>query len=161
MKCEQCGAQEAAALLRVSVNERTVESKYLCRDCLRQRTEARPAQESHNIMDLHAPEAIADLGCPTCGLAFSDFCRSGRLGCPQCYQVFEAYLLPLLENLHGSAFLDTDFEAESEAAPLVRMEQQLQRLQEMLNQAVREERYELAAQIRDEIEFVKSALACQ
>jgi len=41
-----------------------------------------------------------DLKCPRCGFSQADFKKSGRLGCPECYQVFAEGLEGLLKTMH-------------------------------------------------------------
>ena len=40
--------------------------------------------------------------CPNCGLTYSSFKSSGRLGCSECYEAFRNELVPLLGRLQGS-----------------------------------------------------------
>ena len=163
MKCECCGSNDATVLLKVAINDQTIESRYLCRGCLGRRAEAlaRGEGEAHDVIELDSPEAVSDVRCERCGLTFSDFCRTSRLGCAACYEVFESHLVPVMESLHGAEFWSTDFSGESGPEPLAGMRHQLGRLEDMLGEAIRGERYEVAAEIRNEIEFVKSALAEQ
>jgi len=39
--------------------------------------------------------------CPSCGTTFSDFQRTGLLGCPSCYDVFREELLPYIAKIQG------------------------------------------------------------
>ena len=38
--------------------------------------------------------------CPHCGFSQADFKKSGRLGCPECYQTFAEGLAGLLKTMH-------------------------------------------------------------
>ncbi len=40
--------------------------------------------------------------CPACGMRFSDYERSGLLGCPSCYDVFNEELLPHIARIQGN-----------------------------------------------------------
>lgn len=105
--------------------------------------------------------------CTTCKLTFQEFKQHGLLGCPDCYRCFEGQLAPLVERAHDGAtahvgkvprhhalHLEVD-----EAATKALREQRLERLRVLrheLEQAVRDERYEAAARVRDELRRVES-----
>ena len=40
--------------------------------------------------------------CPNCGLRFSDYERSGLLGCPSCYDLFHEELMPYIARIQGN-----------------------------------------------------------
>ncbi|MBQ9945581.1 MAG: UvrB/UvrC motif-containing protein [Clostridia bacterium] len=87
--------------------------------------------------------------CETCGFSFEDIARTGMPGCPDCYRVFAGKLRPTLVKLHGRAVFNgkgPSFADGQEASP-----DSLSELRERLEQAVREENFELAAVLRDEI----------
>jgi protein arginine kinase activator len=87
--------------------------------------------------------------CPRCGLQYSSFKETGRLGCSECYKAFQNQLKPLLRRIHG----DTRHRGKSPmrggaaGAP----QRHVQRLHDELQRAVEREDFERAAQIRDEI----------
>ncbi|HEB53325.1 MAG TPA: hypothetical protein ENI87_08735 [bacterium] len=89
--------------------------------------------------------------CPGCGMTPSDFRQKGRLGCPRCYEAFRADLMPLLQRIHESQTHNgrlpstSDDTAEPCAGP------SLSDLRQQLEDAVRGERYEEAARLRDEL----------
>ncbi len=87
--------------------------KHFCEECARkQGIVVQPQQQiSQLITQLigsskpGAPAAqlnptIQVGACPTCGTTYAQFRHSGLLGCPACYQVFEAQLGPLLQRAH-------------------------------------------------------------
>lgn len=158
MRCEKCQAAEASVHL-TQVAEDGVRKLHLCAGCAEQ-----------SGLDLQDPTSIADtlllgLGqktgakadagaaCPRCSLKRSDFKRTGRLGCPECYTAFRRELHPLIRSMHradrhtgkvppppgGDAGRVSDTEAERK------------RLQAMLDKAVAREAFEEAARIRDRI----------
>ncbi|MCO5328268.1 MAG: UvrB/UvrC motif-containing protein, partial [Solirubrobacterales bacterium] len=87
--------------------------------------------------------------CPSCGTSFSDFRASGRLGCPNDYDLFKRGLVPLLEKIHGAVQHTGRIPARVGA----RIERQrlIAALQRDLSQAVEREEYERAAEVRDKI----------
>ncbi|GEM_PF-64899 len=96
--------------------------------------------------------------CAGCGLQLEEFRRKGRLGCPQCYDAFAAHLGEVFERVHGARqhvgrLPGTDAQmpaAPSDALALDR-EKRLVDLRQKLEIAIREEAYENAARLRDEL----------
>ena len=94
-----------------------------------------------------------ELKCKSCGMSVDEFRNKGRLGCAECYEVFRGPIAELLERVHGAmqhigrvpGLSDDDLE---------RM-QRLSELRRELDAAVREEAYESAAGIRDEIDSIE------
>jgi protein arginine kinase activator len=87
-------------------------------------------------------ERVGHVQCPRCGLLYSGFRETGRLGCAECYTAFQFQLRPLLRRIHG----DTRHRGkrpfgEGEGATRFR---QIQRMHER-------EEFERAATLRDEI----------
>ena len=87
--------------------------------------------------------------CPVCGFGQSDFKKTGRLGCATCYATFAEGLTPLLKGMHkGEAHVG---KVPSRLAMSMERESRLKDLHRDLRQAVTDENYESAAQIRDQI----------
>jgi protein arginine kinase activator len=92
--------------------------------------------------------------CAGCGMGLEEFRRKGRLGCPQCYEAFGPHLSELLERVHGArkhvGRLPGTSEAEIERA------RRLSDLRQQLDAAIRDEAYENAARLRDELRQLES-----
>jgi len=87
--------------------------------------------------------------CPVCGTSYADFQKSGLFGCPRDYTVFKDEVYPLLEKIHGST---THAGKTPRTALKVRTQaEQLIILRQELDKAIKDEMYERAARIRDEI----------
>ena len=100
------------------------------------------------------PTPADGLRCSSCGATLKDFQDTGRLGCAECYQAFNAYLRDLLRRLHGSSQHVGEGYAppgEAEADPRHR----LLDLREQLRRAVENENFELAAELRDRIRVLE------
>ncbi len=101
-------------------------------------------------------EELAELdqqSCPICGITFYEFRSQGRLGCPHDYVCFQPQLEPLILNIHGEA-------KHTGKVPTQRPEgseqrTQLIRLRREMKEAIEEERYERASQLRDEIQRIE------
>lgn len=116
-----------------------------------------------------APQAPAKRtdACPACATTFAEFKQTGRLGCPECYKAFAPQLGPILDRAHGGAthhvgkvprraaqgIGDPSDVAQREIA-LARSEaraEEIRHLRVELEQAIRTEKYEDAATLRDRI----------
>jgi protein arginine kinase activator len=98
------------------------------------------------------PESAAKVGavqCPSCGIRYSQFARTGRLGCADCYGAFEAQLKQILRRVHGATRHQGRAPRGADGSNLRRRD--LGRLREELNRAVEREEFELAAELRDQI----------
>ena len=103
------------------------------------------------------------LQCNKCGMTYDEFANSGKLGCANCYDVFKDRIDPVLKNIQGSnrhigrnsKFVDKENDEYNINKEKVEKDNEendkLKKLNEDLKQAIKEERYEEAAKIRDEI----------
>ena len=91
----------------------------------------------------------SSLSCPDCGMTLEEFRKKGRLGCAKDYEVFSSHIDELLERVHG-AKLHVGRRPGISEDELNRM-QHVTDLQHKLEIAIREEAYESAARIRDEL----------
>lgn len=111
--------------------------------------------------------------CPKCGLTYDQFAKNGKFGCGECYNTFSSRIESVLKNLHGSAKhrgrapqrlaekvtklsekddKEKQDKIQVEHEPLVdKTMEQIDRLNSDIKLAIKEERYEDAAKIRDEI----------
>src|SRR5688572_20142312 len=89
------------------------------------------------------------VACPSCGFTPGDFKKHGRFGCPQCYRTFEGMVTPMLENMHKG----TRHAGKVPARALERRSllERVTELETGLAEAVKSERYEDAARLRDEL----------
>jgi len=100
------------------------------------------------------PSTLAPtLRCGLCGASLHEIAKSSRVGCAKCYETFYAQLQPTLQRIHGS--LEHSGKTPEDGNPQLRVrrerEQALAELRAQIAQAVKDERYEEAAQLRDEI----------
>jgi len=100
---------------------------------------------------LALPETFTDTKCPNCGKTLSEFKKDGKLGCPECWEVFRRDIVPLLKKLHGK----TRQKFHSAESPRSRTSAKIKVLQGKLREAVEKEEFEAAAKIRDEIKNQK------
>ncbi|NLP45984.1 MAG: hypothetical protein GX347_02930 [Epulopiscium sp.] len=89
------------------------------------------------------------LQCPSCKMTYDEFKKTGKLGCENCYQVFEHYLYSLIKRMHGNT--NHTGKLPQRAATDLKLERKIRELKKELKTAIEEEAYEKAAQLRDQI----------
>lgn len=94
------------------------------------------------------------LKCPDCGMTLAEFRSKGRLGCPRDYELFQQHLEPLLQRIHNAS-QHTGRVPGVPQAELDRM-RTIHALRERLEAAIREEAYEDAARLRDELAAIET-----
>lgn len=99
-------------------------------------------------------ERVGHVVCPRCGLQYSSFKETGRLGCGECYQAFQSQLKPLLRRIHGDTRHRGKAPVRGGAGGTAL--RAVQRLHDELQRAVEREEFERAAQIRDDIRRLES-----
>jgi len=111
-------------------------------------------------------EAIGDeanMHCEGCGTTWEKIARDERVGCAQCYETFRTSLSQLLEHIQRTPQHEGKNPRAARKRALraqnlqKRHAHQLQLLQSRLDEAVRLERYEEAAILRDKIKALPNA----
>jgi len=90
--------------------------------------------------------------CSKCGMLYDEFKKAGRLGCDNCYKVFEKKLIPILDTIHKH----TRHKGKVPKAfreKFSRIEK-IRELNKKLKEAVENEEFELAAVLRDKIKEI-------
>lgn len=162
--CQQCHEREAVVHL-TQIEGEQVTTVHLCGKCAAER--GMPSESEVQASPLgsflaalgpaHAsPDAEPDATalCPSCGASLADIRASGRLGCPACWATFARSLRDLLRRLHGATrhvgewYADpADLEAGHERHAI----HERLRLEAALEEAIAEEAFEQAAELRDQL----------
>lgn len=167
MKCQRCEKQATFHITELTGAK--PQELHLCedhaREYLTQSTNesggsmaAALAQQMAQQMSVgQTAEELAQLdqqSCPVCGITFYDFRSQGRLGCPHDYVCFQTQLETLLLNIHG----ETQHVGKSPHRGPQGSERrtQLIRMRREMKDAVREEDYERASRLRDEIHRIET-----
>jgi len=152
-KCQRCNEQAATVHLTEILEDHEKRVRHLCEECAALEQDG-PVELMGMLSSAFTPaESSGDpsgLRCDECGLGYMEFRARGRLGCPKCYEVFRASLEPLLEKIHGGTQHVGKAPDESSAVDRSR-ERRLLEIRRDLQTSVREERYEEAARLRDEL----------
>ncbi len=181
MLCDNCGKREANVRYSENINGRKKEL-HLCEECSK--------KLGIENMDFNMPidfssffgglledfgtndfmplfNEVKQLKCDNCGYTFEDIVNTGKLGCENCYSVFENRLDPIIKKIQGSnkhvgrtgKIIDSKIsekinnkDSKTENNKDV---SKVEKLQNDLKKAIKEEKYEEAAKIRDEIKKIE------
>ena len=106
MLCEECHQNEAVYTISVMMGE-AMTQRHLCADCMAKMNMNIASGNMQKLLGaiLNAinrgeqpeegekvPDDQPDITCPRCRMTLSKFIKTGRLGCPDCYQAFAAQL---------------------------------------------------------------------
>ncbi len=115
------------------------------------------AQQVQQMAIGQTAEELAHLdqqACPVCGITFYEFRSQGRLGCPHDYVAFTKQLEPLIYNVHGESEHVGKRPRRSSGSSEERT--QLIRLRREMREAVENELYEKASELRDQIRRIET-----
>lgn len=156
MKCDLCN--KPAVVHEVTVRSGIKKEVHLCEQHARESGIVLPGQQPINqlltqfvISQSGKPAKQAAKVCGGCGLSFSQFKQTGRVGCPDCYRSFEAELAPLIERAQNGGSHHTG-KAPRRAGASIDRQLLIQRLVKELDHAVAAEQYERAAKLRDRLQ---------
>jgi protein arginine kinase activator len=160
MQCQLCKKRTATVhLTEISQGVRT--EMHICEHCAAEQGVAGQSQTSVNELLSHllavqpTDEEIfgppeKEQACPNCGFTMERLRKDGSLGCPLDYKMFEDALVPLLERAHGGKTTHCG-KVPAKIPQDTKRVVELSQLRHQLEDAVRGEDYELAAELRDKI----------
>jgi protein arginine kinase activator len=164
MVCQVCGKNPATVHF-TEIHDNKMSEIHVCERCAEEKgLHAASSKHKFDIADLLAgmvdgmttteEERVGHVQCPRCGLLYSAFKETGRLGCAECYAAFQFQLRPLLRRIHG----DTRHRGKvpTRDGEGLSRSRQIHRLHDELQRAVEREEFEHAASIRDEIRRLES-----
>lgn len=170
MVCDMCGKEEATIFYKEMINNKYSEM-HLCEKCAYEQR-IKKLQIPSSITDLLTalaelsaealPKGIIEQKCSGCGSTYSDFRERGKLGCGQCYQSFNKPLADILRKIHGTTQHRGKVPGKVSIAKLKAKEpekiKEIELLRQALNDAIKLERYEDAAILRDKIRDIEKEL---
>lgn len=170
MLCEKCQEREATIIYTEIINGVKTEHS-LCSECAKDMDfgdELPFAELLAGILGAYTAEnekkedAMEQVVCPTCKTSYRDFIKQGVFGCEDCYNVFEPLIEGNIKKIQGNSVhtgkrpryngaLDMT-KAKAEPAGVW---EEIRILKEKLKEALKEEDYEEAARLRDEVKALK------
>ncbi|MBQ7333184.1 MAG: UvrB/UvrC motif-containing protein [Clostridia bacterium] len=155
MLCQKCEKKEATVLFKHSVNGKYKEM-MLCHECAEKENVTgfftHGADElfsgffSDTVFGGYVPEQKK---CPQCGLSYGELARNGRAGCAKCYDVFAPEMEKIVYGIHGNARHAGS--APGNRAEQIKKKSEIEALKKEQQEAVLEQNYERAAELRDKI----------
>ena len=164
MKCIKCNKNEASVFLERNINGKVTKTA-LCSKCAKESgiTQNDLFGGFNMLGGFFDFPLVSDLRnekakkCPVCGEIFDNIVNSGMVGCAKCYETFENELSPTIKRLHGnvrhvaSRAKKAKRNKESDVNEKNVKKYELSELKDRLKKAVKNEEYEQAAKLRDEI----------
>jgi len=161
MKCQFCANPATVHLTQIVGGK--MQKIDLCEKCAKEKGIADPAGFSlaDMLLGLGAAESMknnspAELVCPQCGFTQPDFKKTGRLGCAVCYATFGEGLSSILKDMHKGTT------HKGKVPPRLAQRQaaatRMNDLRGELQKAISEEKYEVAANLRDQISQLEAEL---
>lgn len=168
MLCQHCQKNEATTHVKTMINGEYAEYR-LCPEC------------AHELgYDSMFPDFTADFGgllgsflsaalparsgathCKLCGSTMNDIKKTGKVGCSECYDTFFSELMPTIRNVHGNTEHIgkrpvIEYETVEDDKPEKQEDKKLESLKAELKQAIEDENFERAAELRDKIKELEA-----
>ena len=103
-------------------------------------------------MDIPSPQRKAKR-CQFCGSSFEEIAKSGKVGCAHCYEEFYEELLPSIQRIHGRT--NHTGKLARSAGTEVKVKNEIAKCKAELEQAIKTQEFEKAAELRDKIKKKK------
>jgi protein arginine kinase activator len=162
MRCDVCQKNDATVYL-TQIVEGKMQKVNLCEHCAKEKGVSDPTgfAMADLLLGLGATQQIEHGGqpaqkCPVCGFTQIDFKKTGRLGCSACYDTFADGLANLLKGMHKG--LKHTGKMPAHLSRRYAMADRVKSLETDLQKAVKNEKYEDAARLRDEIQKIEHEL---
>lgn len=155
MKCDLCGCDNASYIVKESINGVTSVNHY-CENCVTSKAKS-SLFETYQLPFSHLfskPDSMThkkELTCPNCKLSLGELRKKGRFGCMACYETFKDILPYYLKRMQSG-----DTHVGKKDITVSEMTEE-RKLSLELETAIKEERYEDAAILRDKLRALKEA----
>jgi len=158
MLCQVCHTNPAGIKIAHVIDEKKVEIN-LCKSCAEKKGLSNPMMTIPQLFGnfvsellgeeiLERSESAESVACTGCGLTWEDFQKTGLLGCDICYQMFQGDLGRVLRQIHGSnQHIGSRPRSQRSNVDV----SELEIIKRELKAAIKNEDFELAAELRDMI----------
>lgn len=160
MLCQSCKKARATVHLTEIAESGEAQERHLCEECAQgegvfQKNLQTTAEIVQELLKQGLKiQTLTKVRCSSCGMTIKDFQQSALLGCPICYQEFAEVLKAVVLRAQDGATHHVGKSPRPNSARRQRRSR-LMALNRQLQQAVKDEAYELAARLRDEIKSLK------
>lgn len=158
MLCEECGKNQATVSITVTTGGNT-STRRLCPECMKKMELNLVKGDIQSFLSSvlsvlgneKKTEEQPSVVCSSCGLSYQEFEHTGRLGCAQCYRDFADQLKPSLQKIHGRTQHAGRRPKAYVPDPQDELNQRVNELRKLMDEAVAAENFEEAARLRDEL----------
>ena len=163
MLCQKCNMKNATSHIHYVLNG-VVRDMYLCSDCAKeyhstQSFDGDVFKMLSSLLNENIGNVKTTVKCDCCGADFNEIRRTGKVGCANCYKVFEAQLAPTIARIHGKTVhigkkplpAKSDEQPKQQKAVIDPKEQRIKELKDRMAEAIKNEEFEKAAELRDQI----------
>ncbi|MEH7108937.1 UvrB/UvrC motif-containing protein [Bacillus sp. JJ1764] len=176
MICQECNQRPAALHFTKILNGEKTEV-HLCEKCAQEKGgetfifNGEPGFSFNNLLagllnidsSIHKPSQNPFpqeelLQCNRCSMTFQQFLKVGRFGCAHCYETFQEQLKPVLRRLHGGNWSHSG-KIPKRIGGGLHIRKQIEELKIQLRDAIAQEEFENAANIRDEIRSLEKKIS--
>ena len=180
MLCDICKKNEATIHIQEIINN-SKKAMHLCSECAMKKSQNDPsfdlggfnlaemlyniAESQGNLPNLSPliksagdTQDIPELKCPECKWTLKTLRQTGRVGCPECYNVFRDIIANALENMHRGKLHVGKKPGTKPADKSSNLMLELMNLQKELEEVIQREEYEKAAILRDKINSLKDKM---
>ncbi|MBN2000274.1 UvrB/UvrC motif-containing protein [candidate division KSB1 bacterium] len=166
MLCEICRSNPATKKIHLIFKGQSKELA-VCEECAEQQNLHNPFSGLSDSLGLllfeflakslaqHGDEADDGVRCENCGMSLGDFKQKGAFGCSDCYNSFRPVLIGMLRRIHGSS---KHIGSRPQKLINATSAKNLQKLRQQLKQAIAEEKFEKAAELRDIIHDIENCM---
>lgn len=170
MKCQKCGKKEADTHIKRVVNGK-YEEYDLCSDCAHELGYTNMfsdiakdfANDFNTLLGSFfgnaLPARTQATRCEVCNTGYADIARTGMMGCANCYKVFADQLMPTIRRVHGNTVhcgKKSKTATQNAEKTNDTKTDKISKLKKQLEEAVKEQEFEKAAKLRDEIKNLEA-----
>jgi len=166
MECEICKAKATVHITRMENGVKR--EMHLCEKCAKEKfgfifkVKIPSNNTMKGIIELMKDETYSaktenDTSCPECGMSFLEFSETGRIGCPACYSHFNERVRPIIQRLHRNDRHVGKVPGKYEDRH--HLENTIDRCRMEMDKAVKNEEFERAAELRDQIKRLEEMQA--
>ncbi len=163
MLCSNCKKNPANFHYKYNHNGETAEIN-LCTECAKKLGYLSNDSFSFELNDMLTnfftfpaikTKTAHEVYCKTCGESYEEFRKTGKFGCPDCYGAFSDSLDLVLGNIQSS--LTHKGKIPGDRGEEIMKSKKIAELKKKLQQCILDEKYEKAAELRDEIKSLEES----
>ncbi len=162
MLCQICQNKTAEIKISHVINNKKMETN-LCKKCAEEKGMNNPLMNLPKIFGNFITELIGEEfsktkkesesnKCSKCGTTWEYFQKNGLLGCDNCYKTFQTDLNHVLRRIHGS---NQHIGSRPKSCRQIVDDTELDKMKKNLHRAIKQEKFEKAAELRDIIRDVQ------